>query len=231
MKIKTKEKNTVPWGLWVSLFVTVAAYLLSISTAAIASIGLEDFNIGEVEGTFMVYAVNTATLLFVALAFIRLKKVSLRYFFKLPTKNSLYLLPVYYLVYLFITVIFQSIFSLIPGYNANQDQSLGFNAVEGLGLLFVFISLVILPPLGEEVIFRGILYSGFKNKLNKFWAALITSALFGLAHLQWNVGVDTFVLSLVIIYALEKHKSLWMAIGLHGIKNAVAFMALFVFSK
>ena len=221
----------MPWGLWQSLILTVSAFFVSMLVAAIVYISIDGFNLNDTEVNFIVYAFSAFVMLLAAIIFLKFKKVSLKYFFRLPNKKVFFQLPVYYLIYLLIIILLQEIMDFIPGYNPNQEQVLGFESVEGIGILLVFISLVILPPLGEEVLFRGILYPGFRNKLNKVWAALITSALFGLAHMQWNVGVDTFVLSLVIIYALEKHKSLWVAIGLHGIKNFVAFAALFVFNK
>jgi membrane protease YdiL (CAAX protease family) len=231
--VKSNSKNEIkmPWGLWQSLILTVSAFFVSMLVAAIVYISIDGFNLNDTEVNFIVYAFSAFVMLLAAIIFLKFKKVSLKYFFRLPNKKVFFQLPVYYLIYLLIIILLQEIMDFIPGYNPNQEQVLGFESVEGIGILLVFISLVILPPLGEEVLFRGILYPGFRNKLNKVWAALITSALFGLAHMQWNVGVDTFVLSLVIIYALEKHKSLWVAIGLHGIKNFVAFAALFVFNK
>jgi membrane protease YdiL (CAAX protease family) len=60
--------------------------------------------------------------------------------------------------------------------------------------------------------------------------------LFAAAHLQWGSGapllwvaaIDTFVLSMVLSTLREKTGSLWSAIGLHAIKNGVAFTLLFV---
>lgn len=231
---KTKLiENNVPWSFWSALSVSVFAFFFSILIAALAAIFLEPSTLKEIEKNFAVYAINTVALLAVALIFIKFYKQSWKRFFKLPAKkSSLLTLPVYYIVYLLITLTTSAIFELLPWYNSNQEQQLGFSSgIDGFNIIFVFIALVILPPLGEEVIFRGILYPGFKKNFNKILAALTSSLLFGLAHWQWNVGLDTFVLSLVIIYALEKHKSLWMAIGLHGIKNLIAFLALFVFNK
>lgn len=93
-----------------------------------------------------------------------------------------------------------------------------------------------LPPLVEELLMRGFLYKGLKNGLRRAWAVLITSALFAIAHLQfgsgsallWAAAIDTFVLSLVLIYLVEKSRSLWPAIGVHAMKNGFAFLFLFV---
>ncbi len=140
----------------------------------------------------------------------------------------------YFLLYI---AIIQILHALLPGLNLEQKQELGFStAVSGSLLWLVFISLVILPPLTEEIIMRGFLYTGLKSKLPKVSAAILTSVIFAAAHLQagsgnsllWVAAIDTFILSLVLVYLREKTDSLWASIGVHMIKNGIAFTALFI---
>ena len=123
-----------------------------------------------------------------------------------------------------------------PGLNVNQQQDIGFTNVHGAGaLILTFISLVILPPLAEEIMVRGFLYSTLKKAMPALSAVLLTSALFAAAHLPeggaagplYIAALDTFVLSLVLIYLREKTGSLWGSITLHATKNGIAFVALF----
>lgn len=118
-----------------------------------------------------------------------------------------------------------------------QRQELGFDTtVYGVNLWLVFISLVVLPPLVEEILFRGFLYTQLKRAFTVVWSAIIISLLFGAAHLQvgsgnpllWVAAVDTFILSLVLVYLREKTGSIWAGVGLHALKNFIAFMFLFV---
>lgn len=127
---------------------------------------------------------------------------------------------------------------LFPAIDFDQSQELGFStAATGNELVLIFMSLVLLPPLYEEILMRGFLLKGLRNKLSKPIAAIIVSILFAAGHLQWGseapllwvAAIDTFVLSMVLVYLREKTGSLWPAIGLHTIKNFVAFMLLFVF--
>ena len=142
--------------------------------------------------------------------------------------------PVYFVIYL-ISVALASHF--IPGLDINQEQQIGFdNVTSGLPLVLTFISLVILPPITEEIMVRGFLYSTLKKAMPMIAAVLLTSAIFAGAHLPEGgeagplsiAAPDTFILSLVLIYLREKTGSLWASITLHGIKNGVAFVALFV---
>jgi membrane protease YdiL (CAAX protease family) len=141
----------------------------------------------------------------------------------------------YYVLYL-LTV--GTVSHFVTGLNVNQQQNIGFTNVHGsVQLALTFISLVVLPPIAEEIMVRGFLYSSLKKALPVVWAVIGTSAIFAIAHLPeggatgplYIAALDTFVLSLVLIYLREKTGSLWASITLHAIKNGVAFAALFAF--
>ena len=125
--------------------------------------------------------------------------------------------------------------ALVPSLNLEQEQEIGFSTnTQGAALLPVFISLVILPPITEEIVARGFLFGGLRTKLPFAVAATITSVLFAAAHLGeasegllWIAAVDTFILSLVLCYLREKTGSLWPSIGVHALKNGLAFIVLF----
>ncbi len=126
---------------------------------------------------------------------------------------------------------------LIPSLNVDQPQQIGFQgASTSPELLLVFIALVVLPPLIEEMLARGFLFGGLKAKLPVLAAAIITSIVFAAPHLQigsgqpllWVAFIDTFLLSMVLVYLRVKSGGLWASIGLHAIKNGIAFVALFV---
>lgn len=141
--------------------------------------------------------------------------------------------PVYLIGYLVLFNIFSHVF---PALNANQVQQIGFNSVHGpYQLILTFISLVILPPIAEEILFRGFMFEGLKKSMSPIFAGLITSAIFasahlpeGASHLLWIGALDTFTLSLVLVYLKQKTKSLWPGIILHALKNLVAFITLFL---
>ena len=117
------------------------------------------------------------------------------------------------------------------GVDTSQAQSLGFSQLLGGELLIAFVVLVVLTPLFEEALFRGFLYGRLRQTSLPWWVpAMIVSALFGLAHGQWNVGIDVFVLSMVACGLREVTGSIWAGILLHMAKNMVAFFAVFVFT-
>lgn len=121
--------------------------------------------------------------------------------------------------------------------NAGQQQDIGFQTATGAtNLIFTFVSLVILPPIAEELMFRGFLYGGLRRKLNVLTATLVTSLLFALPHaaestnggVLWIAAIDTFSLSLVLCFLREKTGAVYSGMGLHAIKNSIAFISLFI---
>jgi membrane protease YdiL (CAAX protease family) len=127
---------------------------------------------------------------------------------------------------------------LIPSLNVEQQQQLGFQPTTShIGLILTFISLVVLPPLVEEFIMRGFLFTSLLRRLKVVPSIVITSIIFASAHLQfgsdapllWVAAIDTFMLSLVLCYMRYKTGSLWPGIFLHALKNCVAFLSIFIF--
>ncbi len=152
-------------------------------------------------------------------------------------KDIVYALAGFGIYFLAYVVLAFSIKLIFPEVNFDQQQQLGFDTYQqGIALILIFLALVVAAPITEEILARGFLYTGLKSQLPKWGAALITSLLFALAHLQfgngaslvWVAAVDTFVLSLVLIYLRERTGYLGAPIILHMIKNGLAFVLLFI---
>lgn len=118
----------------------------------------------------------------------------------------------------------------LPWFDLEQVQETGVSAPQrGLELAVAFTLFVVAAPLVEELLFRGYLYGKFRANGVSFWlATLVVSALFGLAHGQWNVAIDTFALSVVLCVAREVSGAVWPAVIMHMMKNGIAFYFLFV---
>lgn len=118
--------------------------------------------------------------------------------------------------------------SKIPGFDATQVQETGLGELYGLNRSIAFLSLVVFAPVMEEIIFRGVVYGRMRRVKLPWWVpALVVSALFGAAHMQWNVAVDVFCLSFVLCGLREVTGSIWAGILVHMFKNFVAFSVLF----
>ena len=85
-------------------------------------------------------------------------------------------------------------------------------------------------------VFRGFLYGKIRGRLNEIVSDKISmmisiflvSLLFGIVHLQWNVGVNVFAMSIVLCGLREITGTIYSGILLHMLKNGIAFYLLFV---
>ena len=155
----------------------------------------------------------------------------------LPTWTDIGLAPVGFVVYLLLAAGLTALFSQFAWFDAGEAQDVGFSySVIGFDRVLAFITLVVVAPIAEEIIFRGWLYGKLREKLSPeisekagvVIATLLVSLLFGLVHGQWNVGVNVFAMSLVLCALREITGTIYAGILLHMLKNGVAFYLLFV---
>ena len=222
----SKDMKSWPIRWWQALSFCVCAYLISILLVGFFSTSSDDESTLRIG---LLYMFSSMILLVFTGLFLLFIKFSLKEFFGKFTVKQLIYIPIYYVGYVALSKIAQSVIGLFPGVDVNQNQDFGLQSNSITQLFIIFIALVILPAITEEIIFRGLLYRSFRKPFGKVLAAALISLLFGAAHGQWNVAADTFVLSLVLIYLVEKSNSLWPAILLHLLKNSVAYLLVFVF--
>lgn len=111
----------------------------------------------------------------------------------------------------------------------NQMQDVGFSATNNPWMtLVIVVVLVVATPIAEELVFRGYLYGKLRRLFNPWAAAIVVSLIFAVAHGQINVGITTFVLSMVSCRLREHTGAIWSSIGLHATTNLVASTLLFI---
>ncbi len=87
-------------------------------------------------------------------------------------------------------------------------------------------ALVIIPPIIEEIVFRGFMFPAFAKRFGVVLGAVVSSLLFAVAHLQLNVSVYTFILGLLLCFLYVRLGSTIPGIGIHMLNNYLAYMAL-----
>jgi membrane protease YdiL (CAAX protease family) len=89
----------------------------------------------------------------------------------------------------------------------------------GLSINLLIVALI--PAIGEELLFRGVLLKLIKEMTNSLHLAVIISALlFSAIHLQFYGFFPRFLLGLILGYSFVFTRNLWVPIFLHLVNNA-----------
>lgn len=149
---------------------------------------------------------------------------------RLPMWSDLILGPLGMIPYVLISgVLIVLVGSFIPGFDVSQTQDIGFSNLSGqASYLLAFLTLVVVAPLVEELLFRGYLYGKLRARSSVVTATILTSLTFALIHWQPNISVDVFGLSIVLCILREATGSIWAGVLLHTTKNSLAFYLLFI---
>jgi membrane protease YdiL (CAAX protease family) len=91
---------------------------------------------------------------------------------------------------------------------------------------FMAVLAVLIAPVAEETLFRGILYPTLKQNGFPRAAWWVTSLLFAGMHCNGLSFLPLTVFSLVLIYLYEKTGSLWASITAHSVFNFANFLFL-----
>jgi membrane protease YdiL (CAAX protease family) len=112
--------------------------------------------------------------------------------------------------------------------------TLGIGIIIGSGAIpwqatLTIVALVVLAPLGEELLFRGLLLRALVRRL-RFWpAAAISSLVFAAAHadayLIWPRAIALVGTGLALAW-LYRWRGYWASVIAHATVNAVASVAL-----
>lgn len=92
--------------------------------------------------------------------------------------------------------------------------------------------IAIIPALGEEFFFRGVMQKIFTEWFrNKHAAILITSILFSFMHLQFLGFIPRILLGAIFGYMLVWTGSIWIPVIAHFINNSIAVTFYFLYNR
>jgi membrane protease YdiL (CAAX protease family) len=129
----------------------------------------------------------------------------------------------------FLIIIHNSLLLLLGIHTQGTDLIRTFNALKSpVGFILVG---VLAAPMVEEIFFRGFLFQGFRQRYGWNKAAIASSLVFALAHLQLVALIPTFLLGYVLSYVYHRSNSIWPGMILHFLVNAVGICAALVAIK
>ncbi|MFO8101442.1 MAG: type II CAAX endopeptidase family protein [Dehalococcoidia bacterium] len=95
----------------------------------------------------------------------------------------------------------------------------------------LIVMAVVVAPFVEELFFRGFLFAGFIRKYGWQKAALISSILFALGHMQPFAIFPLFLLGYVFAYLYQRSGSIWPGILMHLLVNSWGIAVEFAISE
>ena len=117
--------------------------------------------------------------------------------------------------YLISALIFLSgISELFPGYVENA-----LAAFQGQNPILLIFSTVIVGPIAEEMIFRGMMYRRMRNYLGIPAAMIVSSLIFGAYHANMVQFIYASLMGLLFVLLYERSRSLITCIAAHSAAN------------
>lgn len=114
-----------------------------------------------------------------------------------------------------ISLIIDPLVSIFPSYiEVSNEMSSKINSVVSV------LCVVILAPIFEEIIFRGIIFDHLKRNYSLVTAIIVQALLFGLVHGNIVQGIYTFLAGIVFVLANIYCGSILGSIILHIIFNS-----------
>jgi len=135
---------------------------------------------------------------------------------KMGTKNYLMIIAMSLAIQPILMLTSAILSQFIPNVSAEilGDMNMESNFI----LVLLFIAVV--PSIFEELVFRGIIFSGYKE-IPIFKAALLNGLLFGIIHLNFHQFFYTAILGFILCYFVYYTKSIISAVLAHFVLNGV----------
>lgn len=104
-------------------------------------------------------------------------------------------------------------------YASSRNAGMGFFVLLG-------ITLIVLAPLGEEIVFRGFFYRGLKSGFGPFASIIVTAASWSVLHAQYELFfmAQIFAFGIFLGWIRWRSGSLVVVMILHAIINALALV-------
>lgn len=129
--------------------------------------------------------------------------------------------------------LFANAFVLLAPYVFPKAYQRYLMLMEAAGMgesIAVLIAAVVVAPIGEEIVCRGVIFhyakkftEGMKNRTTAFWIANIVQALmFGFLHANFIQGAYAFIIGLILGVLKEKYDSLYPAMVGHFTVNFIS---------
>ena len=99
------------------------------------------------------------------------------------------------------------------------------------GMLFNLVIIALIPAIGEELTFRGVLQQSLTRKMNPHVAIFLSAAIFSFFHFQFYGFLPRMFLGLLLGYMFYITNSLWTSMLMHFVNNGAAVVLYYLCNK
>lgn len=118
---------------------------------------------------------------------------------------------------------------VLPGPISPSDTRIFLDKVKASqvpGIFVLSIIWVAIVPIGEELLFRAVIYGALRERTTIIVALLLESLLFAIYHARWNTLVPLFLSGCVLTYLYERKRSLYIPMLVHA--SVLASLVLYL---
>ena len=212
--------------MWQALLLLVLLVILQLGATIVVGLyqALQSIPIDEL--TTLLAIVNVSTFGAVIIVGVAWSRAPIREFLYLRGFSPVLVLPMF-LMLLGLIVVVSEIDNVLQRFMPIPDWFMEMLAELGLGEGFAigtFIVLVIVAPLTEEPLFRGVLLQGFTRNYGTWVGILGTAFLFGAIHLNPWQFVGAFFLGIAFAWWTLKTRSILPALLGHALNNGMVII-------
>jgi len=120
---------------------------------------------------------------------------------------------------LFLSVLFVSVFISVffPGMPVS-GKNIGTNVLDQ-NICRLVLSIVVMPAISEELLFRGFILSGFATTMKKMNSIILCALLFALLHLEPFQIPFAFLVGIGLSWVALETGSVWISVLMHAFHN------------
>lgn len=129
-----------------------------------------------------------------------------------------------YIIVIQVSLWQETIMPMPPEMAEEMKGKLGYDGTTR-GLIVLLLAVAVSPAVCEEILFRGAVLSGFRNRLSPFMTIMVVSVLFGVMHMDIYRFSLTTVLGIAMTYLVLRSGSIFPGMLFHFLVNGFTILS------
>ena len=101
------------------------------------------------------------------------------------------------------------------------------NPTSAVGIIIMVLSICVIPPVLEELCFRGVLQRGLEGRGARY-SIIMCGVLFALMHMSFVSAPPKILLGIILAYTAYVTNSVWCPVIIHAVNNIAATVISFL---